>query len=287
MTTHGTGIAAGNAEMAAAWDGEEGDRWAEHADHYEATGPAFDRALLAAFELDAGSAILDVGCGTGKLTIGAARRVPEGSALGVDLSARMLEVGRKAAAAAGLDNVRFEQADAQVHPFAGAAFDVAMSSFGAMFFADPVAAFANIRGALRPDGSVALLVWRDMARNEWVSSIREALAVGRTLPTPPPGVPGPFSMTDQSTAREWLAAAGFTDIDFTSIDETVCLGRDVDDAYGFVSTFGITRGLTQDLDDETRAAALGAVRRSLEAHTTPAGACYAASAWLITARNRK
>ena len=287
METSATGIAPGNAEMAAAWDGAEGDHWADHADRYEATGVAYGQALLAAFEVDARSSVLDIGCGTGSLTLDVARRVPAGSVLGIDLSARMLEVGRRKAAAAGLDHVTFEQADAQVHRLAPASFDVAMSSFGAMFFADPVAAFANIRRALRPGAALALLAWRDLSRNEWVSAIREALAVGRDLPTPPPGVQGPFSMADRSITADRLDDAGLANIEFTSIDEPVCFGHDVDDAYAFVSTLGIVRGLTHDLTEQSRDAALSALRSSLAAHETPDGVRYAGSAWLITARNGK
>jgi SAM-dependent methyltransferase len=285
MATDTAGIAAGNAEMAAAWDGAEGDHWADHADHYEATGPAFDRELLGAFEVAAHGAVLDIGCGTGAISLEAARRVPAGSVLGVDLSTRMLERGRAKAAAVGLQNVTFVQADAQVHPFEPGVFDLAVSSFGVMFFADPVAAFANIRRALKPDGALALLVWRDLARNEWISEFRNALAMGRELPTPPPGVPSPFSMVDETMTTERLGAAGFVDIAFRSVDEPVWFGRDVDHAYAFVSTLGITRGLTHDLDDAARDAALAALRASLAAHETTEGVGYAGSAWLITARN--
>jgi SAM-dependent methyltransferase len=285
MATNTTGIAAGNADMAAVWDGPEGDHWAEHADHYEATGPAFDQALLGAIEVDSGGRVLDVGCGTGSLTLAAARRVPSGTALGVDLSARMLERGRAKAAAAGLENVTFRQADAQVHPFEAGAFDVAFSSFGVMFFADPVAAFANIRRALRPDGALAVLAWRDLERNEWLSSFRDALAAGRDLPTPPAGVPGPFGMADRSITHERLSAAGFADVAFTTIDEPVWFGRDLDDAWSFVSNLGMARGLTHDLDDAARADAFRELRDSLAAHETADGVGYGASAWLITARN--
>jgi hypothetical protein len=174
-----------------------------------------------------------------------------------------------------------------VHRFPAAAFDIALSNFGAMFFADPVAAFANVRRSLCGDGTLALLAWRDLARNEWVSAIREALAAGRDLPTPPPGAPSPFSLADRELTTERLTAAGFRDVTFTSVDEPVCLGRDADDAWPFVSTFGITRGLTNDLDDSTRQEALGVLRRSLEAHETADGVCYAGSAWLINAWNRE
>jgi SAM-dependent methyltransferase len=277
--------AAGNAEMAAAWDGPEGAHWAEHAEHYEATGPAYDAALLGAVELRDDSTALDVGCGTGALTRALGRRVREGSVLGVDLSARMLDVGRRAAAAEGLDHVRFVQGDAQVFPFAPATFDTAFSSFGAMFFADPVAAFANIRGALLPGAPMVLVAWRDLDRNEWIREFRHALAAGRDLPTPPPGVPSPFSLADREMTTDRLADAGFVDVTLSSVDEPVTFGRDLEDAWQFVSTIGMARGLTADLDEPTRKAALDRLRRTLEEHETAAGVCFGGSAWLITARS--
>lgn len=105
-----------NVDMAAAWDGPEGEHWAAHADRYEATATGYWRALLAAVAIDRDAAILDIGCGTGRSTREAARVASSGSVLGVDLSAKMLEHARAAAGAEGLSNVRFEQADAQVHP---------------------------------------------------------------------------------------------------------------------------------------------------------------------------
>jgi ubiquinone/menaquinone biosynthesis C-methylase UbiE len=57
----------------------------------------------------------------------------------------------------GLTNATFEQADAQVHPFGEAAFDAAISRFGIMFFADPVAAFANLRRTTRPGGRLVFV----------------------------------------------------------------------------------------------------------------------------------
>ncbi|MGQ0519741.1 MAG: class I SAM-dependent methyltransferase, partial [Actinomycetota bacterium] len=284
MAAGGTGTAAGNADMAAAWDGAEGDHWAEHAARYEAASSTYVHRLLDAIDVDARSAVLDVGCGTGGTTLAVGKRAVEGAVLGVDLSSRMLGVGRANAAAAGLDHVRFEQADAQVHPFEPASFDLAISSFGAMFFADPVAAFANIRGALRPQGGIAFQAWRELGRNEWISAIRDALAAGRDLPIPQPGVPGPFGMADRDLTTERLVAAGFDEVEFTAVDEPMWFGRDTDDAYSFVSTLGITRGLTADLDDSVRTGTLEELRAVLERHATPDGVRFAGSAWLITAR---
>ncbi|MGH9286473.1 MAG: class I SAM-dependent methyltransferase, partial [Acidimicrobiales bacterium] len=175
-----------NVEMAAAWDGEEGARWVEHAEKYERAGRRQWEWFLRGDFIAPGDRVLDIGCGTGRSTRDAARRAPAGSALGVDLSARMLERARQVAAAEGLTNVGFDHADAQVYPFPAGALDIAISSFGAMFFSDPAAAFANIGRALRPGGRLAMLAWRELARNEWVTAMRAALAAGRTLPAPPP-----------------------------------------------------------------------------------------------------
>jgi SAM-dependent methyltransferase len=275
-----------NSNMAAAWDGPEGDHWADNADRYEATSVRYRRTLLDAMDLREHSAVLDVGCGAGATTIEAGRVASAGAVLGADLSSRMLARGRAAAAAEGLGHVRFEQVDAQVHPFDAATYDIAISCFGAMFFEDPVAAFANIRRSLRPGASFVTLAWRDLKRNEWVDAVRTALAAGRDLPTPPLGAQGPFSMADRAITSERLEAAGYRDINLSSIDEAISFGTDADDAYSFVSTFGITRGLTADLDDATRTAALDQLRQTLKQHETADGVLFDASAWLITATNR-
>lgn len=273
-----------NPEMAAAWDGAEGEHWAAHAERYEATNVRYWEHLRRCVPIAADDVVLDVGCGTGRSSRDLARVVTSGSVLGVDLSARMLERGRAAADREGLPNVVFEQADAQVHRFAEGSFDLAVSSFGAMFFADPVAAFTNIGLALGRDGRLALLAWRDLARNEWVAALRDVLSSGRMLPEPPPDAPGPFGLARREHAEHVLTRAGFVDIALEEVVEPIRWGNDADDAFSFVSTLGVTRGLTQDLDASATAAALDALRRLLAEHETDEGVLFAGSAWLITAR---
>ncbi|MCU1451283.1 MAG: Methyltransferase type 11 [Acidimicrobiales bacterium] len=273
-----------NVEQAAAWDGSEGEHWTANADRYDSAGrrtwQRFLEAQLIAVEDD----VLDIGCGTGRSTRDAARAATSGSALGVDLSGPMLELARARTNAEGLTNVRFEQADAQVHPFDEGSVDVVISSFGAMFFNDPVAAFTNIGRAVRPGGRLAVLAWRELARNEWLVAFREALAVGRTLPSPPVGAPGPFGLADADRTREVLATAGFADVAFTEIDEPIEFGTGADDAWGFVRNVGIVEGLTQDLDEVTKARALDQLHATVVAHDTGDGVLFGTSAWLITAR---
>lgn len=273
-----------NTEQAAAWDGHEGDRWTKHADRHDRASRRHWQRLLDADLIATGDAVLDVGCGTGKSTRDAARVAAQGSALGVDLSAAMLERARERSKAEGLVNVTYVQADAQIHHFDAAGFDTAISCFGAMFFGDPVAAFDNIGRGLRPGGGLALLAWRELERNEWLVELRAALAVGRQLPVPPPDAPTPFALADADRVRGILGAAGYEKIEFRPIDEPIDFGSDAQDAFTFVRTLGIVEGLTQDLDDDGRAHALGGLQKTLVAHDGPEGVLFGTSAWLITAR---
>ena len=273
-----------NRDQLAAWDGPDGEHWTEQAEHYERTTAPYRTRLLAAGLVEAGDSVVDVGCGTGSLTRAVARLAPDGSALGLDLSSRMLQHARDLTAAEGIRNASYEQADAEVRPFAPGSVDVVVSSFGAMFFGDPVRAFGNLVGALRPGGRCGLLAWRELSDNEWVAALREALAAGRMLPVPTPGSQGPFGLADADRARELLAGAGLVDVDLQRLDEPMYYGDDAEQAYGFVSGMGFTRGLMADLDQASRVAALEKLRATLEAAETDQGVLFGSSAWLITAR---
>ncbi|MBT2448616.1 methyltransferase domain-containing protein [Streptomyces sp. ISL-43] len=270
-----------NAEQARAWDGEEGAYWAEHADRFDRAVRPHSTHLLAAAGISAADQVLDIGCGAGQTTRDAARRASGGGAVGVDLSAAMLRVARRRAAAEGLHNAGFVQADAQVHPFPAAAFDVAVSRTGTMFFADPVAAFRNIAGALRPGGRLVQLVWQPATANEWFLSFTQALAAGRPLPTPAPDAPGPFALADPERVRTVLGAAGFTDIRLEPHSEAMWFGEDADDAERF--TLGLLGWMVDELDEEGRRRAVGNLRATLTDHDTDTGVLYASATWTIRA----
>ena len=275
-----------NPEQAAAWNGHEGEHWAANADRFERIGSTIWQRLLEHVRIGRADSALDVGCGTGGSTRDLGRVVVDGAVLGVDLSRPMLAVARARTEADGLTNVDFAQADAQIHPFEPSGYDVVVSCFGAMFFADPVAAFTNLGSALRGAGTLALLAWRDLDTNEWITAIRAALAMGRDLPVPPPEAPTPFSLADPARVGRILAAAGFDAIELEPVDEVMVFGTDADDAYAFMRTMSIVEWLTRDLDPAGRAEALGRLRAAVEAHERPGGVAFGSSAWLITARQR-
>jgi ubiquinone/menaquinone biosynthesis C-methylase UbiE len=158
-----------NAVQAEHWNGTEGHHWAAHHERYEAMLGPFGVHVLDAVEIQPGERVLDVGCGTGDLSLAAARAV--GSAdrvVGIDLSVPMLETARRRASTAGLGNASFVAGDAQGHGFRESEFDVVVSRFGVMFFTDPVAAFTNLARALRPGGRLGFVCWQDAGVNDWM-----------------------------------------------------------------------------------------------------------------------
>jgi SAM-dependent methyltransferase len=270
-----------NAGQARAWDGDEGAYWAEHARRFDRAVAAYHGTFMAACGIAAGERVLDIGCGTGQTTRDAAGAARPGPALGVDLSARMIELARRLAAGQDIGNASFEQADAQIYPFPAGSFDVAISRTGTMFFGDPAAAFANIGRALRPGGRLVMLAWQGPGPSEWIRELSGALAAGRDLPAPPPGAPGPFALADPGRVRTLLASAGFCDVTLDALHEPMWFGSDPDDAHRFV--LGLMGWMLDGLDDTARKRALDALRATVTAHAGSDGITFASGAWLIRA----
>ena len=274
-----------NTEQAEEWDGDRGDHWVEYADHYDTLIHRVTPPLLRAAAIGAADRVLDVGCGSGSTSRMAARAASAGSVVGVDLSSAMLREAERRSRAEGLGNVRFEQADVQVHTFAPAAFDLAISRFGIMFFEDPLAAFSNIASALRPNGRLAFVCWQERDRNEWVTVPVSAALEHVPLPAPAPeGAPGPFSLAKPERIRQLLTDAGFENVEISEIAELMFLGEDAVVASEFWQGTGTARLLLDDVDADTERRAMDAVRGALRSHEGPEGIWLTSAAWLVSAR---
>ena len=153
-------------EAADEWNGDEAQHWVTEADRYDGQLAPFGELLFDRLQLAAFETVLDVGCGCGATTIGAAR--VSAAAVGVDLSVAMLAVGKQRAQVAGLSNIEFVVGDAAHHQFASGSFDAIISRFGVMFFDDPVMAFTNLRDALRIGGRLAFVCWQGLEANPWL-----------------------------------------------------------------------------------------------------------------------
>jgi SAM-dependent methyltransferase len=255
-----------NETQRAAWDGPEGTVWTTHAPVFEASLAGYDEAFLDAARLGPNLHVLDVGCGTGATARAIADRVPGGTVLGVDLSGAMLDRAR-----ASSSSVTYLQADAQVHPFPPV-FDRVVSRTGAMFFADPEAAFANLTRALRPGGRMVLLTWQPFAENAWLREL--ATAMSGAAAAPPPG-PGPFGLDDPDRIRALLRGAGLADVQVTGLRAPLVLGRDPGEAEAVLTDLlGWMLPPNRGLDD---------LRALLAARCGPTGVAFGSAAWLVTA----
>jgi SAM-dependent methyltransferase len=274
-------VDASNAEQAGDWDGADGEYWAKYDAEYQRLLGSFDGILVEAGDVRPHDRCLDIGCGAGGTTRALAARAVDGSVLGLDLSGPMLEIARGAASRASTDNVEFVQGDAQVHPFEQAAFDLAVSRFGCMFFGDPAAAFANIGRALRPGGRLALAVWQEPSANAWITAIDGALgepSADLAAKVSTDYAPGPFSLADPALSTSLLQGAGFVDVSVDSLDVPLAFGT-VDDAQAFLETW-----IDDDLDQDGRARAAASLHRLLTDNATAEGVLMQSATWLITAR---
>jgi SAM-dependent methyltransferase len=192
----------------------------------------------------------------------------------------MLSVAGDLAADAGVDNVAFVQADAQVYPLPPAAFDVLISSFGVMFFDDPAAAFANLRAALRPGGRLVFLCWQHDCANELFAIPWRAFADQTGAPEPEDDdvFAEPVRITDL------LTGAGFTGIDVVPLSAPARFGDDVDDVLGYVRGMGRIRTLLAELDPADARRVEEEMGRQYAARQGTDGVWVGTAAWLVTAR---
>ncbi|MCA6276005.1 methyltransferase domain-containing protein [Phenylobacterium sp.] len=277
-------MAAANEAQEAYWNDVAGRTWAALQDRIDRQIRPLGLAAMDRLAPAAGETVIDIGCGCGDTSLELARRVgPEGEVLGLDISAPMLEVARRRAEAAGAEGLEFRQADAQVAALPGGR-DAAFSRFGVMFFADPTAAFRNIRHSLRPGGRLAFVCWRSLAENLWMRLPAET-AAGLVPPAPPPepGAPGPFAFADPERVRTILVAAGFTGIEIDPHDEAIG-GLDLEETVEMsfrVGPLGAILRERPNLAPVLRERVREAVRPWLRD-----GAVYMPSAtWMVRARN--
>jgi SAM-dependent methyltransferase len=276
-----------NAEQIRYWN-ETGPKWVSFQQPVDAQLRPLGRQTMERAGIAAGERVIDVGCGCGGTTIELGERVgPAGLVLGVDISAPMLERAAATARAAGLANVRFENADAQIHRLSPGAFDVVYSRFGIMFFTDPVAAFANLRAALRTGGRLAFVCWQAALENPWLLVPLQAAAQHLTLPPPPaPDAPGPFAFADPERVRGILARAGFDRIALEDVRMPLMLGGGgaLDEAVRILTEgIGPVSGALREADPALRPAVAAAVRAAIAPFHTPEGVRMGSAAWIVTA----
>jgi SAM-dependent methyltransferase len=155
-----------------------------------------------------------------------------------------------------------------------------------MFFAEPVAAFANIKRALRPRGRLVMMVWREHHRNEWSVLIERALERGPAAPAAAPAQPDAFSLADPRLTERTLDAAGFVEVSFRDVHVPVYYGADVAAALEWIRGFSSVKDVLERLDPASAENALERLRRALATHVSRQGLWLDSRAWIVAARRR-
>lgn len=277
----------GNEKQAEYWNGTAGSKWVERQEALDAQIGPLGLVMLDRAEIQEGERILDTGCGCGGTTVDIAGRAgPSGHVTGVDLSGPMLERARERARESDLENVDFIQGDAQTHDFGSLECDLLTSRFGIMFFADPTAAFANLRQVLKPRGRLAFVCWRPLEENPWSAVPTAAAAKIIEMPPPPgPEDPGPYSLADPDRVRRILKDAGFSSIAIEAEDQ-IFLPEEggLDGAVASRFEIGPLSRLLVDATAEQKEQVRNAVREAMAPYYTEGGPEMNWAVWIVTAR---
>jgi SAM-dependent methyltransferase len=263
--------------QAAAWNGPSGLAWVDEQSLLDRLYLPFQELLLEAVLAAAPQHVLDVGCGTGSTTLAYARGLGRSARVtGIDISEPMLAAAKSRAADADVA-ATFIRADAQAHPFEPASVDMIVSRFGVMFFADPVAAFTNLRGAARPGARLRCIAWRSMAENPFMTEAERAAA-----PLLRPDLPGQFAFADRDRVHDILTASGWQDVDIQPLD--VACRMSEADLLTYIGRLGPVGMALREADGDTRARVVAAVRAAFEPYLVSGECRFTAACWLLGAR---
>ncbi len=266
------------------WNGPTGHKWAKHQTDMDRNMADIAVAVLALADPKPGERVLDIGCGNGSTTLMLAEAVgPSGDVMGVDISQPMLAIARGRVQA---PNIRIIEADAAAYPFTPDR-NLIFSRFGVMFFAEPVAAFANIHKAAAPGARLAFICWRKVEDNEWaMRPWRVAQPFVPEHQESPPNAPGPFAFADRERTRGILAEAGFHDIAIEPFNGHMRLGTSPEHAAAqLTSLMGPASRALRNADEATRAKVREAIAKDMAEFQgdapdiAPGTAC-----WLVSAR---
>ena len=274
-----------NADQIAYWNGSGGARWTERQASQDILLAPVSEILINRAGAKPGNRIVDVGCGCGATSIALAQRVaPQGFVLGIDVSAPMLARARQLAPKHL--PLEFVLSDATVYPFDPQKFDLLVSRFGVMFFAEPAVSFANLRRALHPQGHVAFVCWREPKHNPWMMMPLQAVYrhVAR-LPEVGPEDPGPFAFALEERVRRILSQAGFSRIGLEPHDLLldVGIGHGLDRAVEGALQIGPASRALQDSPPKVREAARDSIREALSPFVRGQAVPLPASIWIVTA----
>lgn len=263
------------------WNGPAGQAWVEQQALLDALFLPLETVLRDAVAASGAGRVLDVGCGTGAVTLAIARQLGQaGRSSGVDVSEAMLALARARAADAGLA-ADFVCADAQRHAFEPASYDLIVSRFGVMFFDDPVVAFANLARAAR-GGALRAIAWRGAAENPFMTTAERAVADLLPLPPRVPDAPGQFAFADRDHVAAILQRAGWSEVELQPLDVACRLPEAALPIY--LGRLGPVGMALQQADAELREHVLATARAAFAPFVHGDEVRFTAACWMLQAR---
>jgi len=219
-----------------------------------------------------GERVLELACGAGGAGLAAAERVaPGGEVVLTDVVAEMTAIAATRADALGLRNVSTRELDLERIDEPDGSYDVVLCREGLMLVPDPARAVREIRRVLRPGGRVALTVWGPRERNPWLVVVFDSVTAELGVPTPPPGIPGPFSLEDADRLAGLLSDAGLADVVVRALP-TPYRAASVDEWW--TRTCALAGPLAQRLaalPDHARNAVRARASQAISVYETPTG----------------
>lgn len=246
--------------------------WGEYADYVDERGALVGEAMLAAAEIRPGDVVLELGCGPGGVGLSAAELVGAGGQVVLsDVAPEMTAIAAERAEQRRLRNVVTRELDMEQLDVADSSFDKVLCREALMLVADPTAAAREARRVLRPDGRAVFAVWGPPEANPWLSALLDALSAQLGAPVPPPGMPGPFALSERGALAEVLAAGGFHEIEIAEVAAPMQVAS-LDDWWRMVpSLAGPVAGLLASLPDDITSTIRGAAEATLQPFTAQTG----------------
>ena len=270
-------------EQTRLWNGSAGRAWVETQEVLDQMFKPFENLLMEAVLTGPGGRVLDIGCGTGSTTLAAARLLGEkGHCVGIDISDPMIAAARARAEREGTP-ARFIRANAQIHPFEPASFDMILSRFGVMFFDEPVQAFANLRRAARDEAELRFIAWRSAAENPFMTTAERAAAPFLpNLPARRPDAPGQFAFADERRVHRILEESGWGTIEIRPIDVACTLPET--ELGRYLTRLGPVGTILHEANESTRTQVVKAVRTAFDPYVRDADVRFTAACWLVDAQ---
>ncbi|WP_037496628.1 class I SAM-dependent methyltransferase [Solirubrobacter soli] len=256
--------------------------WAEHADYADARGAEVTSRMLSLADPSPGDRVLELACGPGGAGLAAAALA--GEVVLSDVSAEMAAIAGDRAAERGLTNVTTRVLDLEQIAEPDAAYDVVLCRDGLMFAFDPAGAADEIKRVLRPGGRLAIAVWGPRERNPWLGIMFDAVTAQLGHPVPPPGMPGPFALSDAGRLRSILAGSGLEDVTVAEVPVPMRAASFVAWLERTTALAGPLAGLLAALPEEAARELRGRLRDAVTPYRTGEGLVFPGVALVASGR---